>query len=76
MSQHKWVIKCNGFCLTEDIEFYVVYTSHEMINYTLESVSSLVQITHNLQVTINLRKLKTSIKKKAPISLTLETALN
>ena len=41
---------------TVDSEVYIVHICHVILAYTLESVSSLTQITHNLQATINLKK--------------------
>ena len=42
---------------TADIGVYVVHRSRVIITYTLEPLSSFTQITRNLQVTINLRKM-------------------
>ena len=44
------------FLRTVDIEVHIVYISCVIIAYTLESLSSLTQITHNLQATINFKK--------------------
>ena len=49
----EWVIKFNGLLGTVDIDVHIVHTSHVIIAYTLETLSSFTQITHNLQVTIN-----------------------
>ena len=40
-SMSEWVIKFNGVFGTADIGVHVVYTSHVIITYTLESLSSL-----------------------------------
>ena len=45
-----------AFLRTADIEVQIVYISRVIIGYTLESLSSLTQITHNLQATINFKK--------------------
>ena len=45
-----------------DIRIHVVHTSSVVITYTLESLFSLTQITHNLQVTKNF-KIQTNLKK-------------
>ena len=57
----EWVIKFNGLSWAADIKVHVIHKSNVTITYTLESLSSLTYITHNLQVTINLRK---NYKKK------------
>ena len=49
----EWVIKFNCHLGTADIRVRIVHTSCVIIAYTLESLSSLTQVTHNLQVTIN-----------------------
>ena len=45
-----------------DIKVHVIHTICVIITYTLQSLSSLAQITHNVQVTINFKK--KIIKKK------------
>ena len=45
-----------AFLRTADIEVHIVYTCHVILAYTLESLSSLTQITRNLQATINFKK--------------------
>ena len=37
-------------------EVHMVHMSRVIVAYTLESLSSLTQITHNLQATINFKK--------------------
>ena len=49
----EWVIKFNCHLGTADIRVHIVHTSYVIIAYTLESLPSLTQVTHNLQVTIN-----------------------
>ena len=49
----EWVIKFNCHLGTADIRVRIVHTSYVIIAYTLESLPSLTQVTHNLQVTIN-----------------------
>ena len=49
----EWVIKFNCHLGTADIRVRIGHTSCVIIAYTLESLSSLTQVTHNLQVTIN-----------------------
>ena len=53
-----WVIRFNGLLRTVDTVHISPYNPyiHVIITYTLESLSSLTKITHNLQVTINFRK--------------------
>ena len=51
-----------AFLMTAD-EVHIVHISHVIIAYTLESLSSLAQIIHNLQATINFKK-KTNIKNE------------
>ena len=57
-----WVIKFDGLSWTVDSEIQVVHISRVIIAYTLELISSLTEITHNLQTTINLRK-KRNLKR-------------
>ena len=52
----EWVIKFTGLPQTEDNEVHVVHISCVIIACTLESLSSLTQITHNLQAKINFKK--------------------
>ena len=52
----EWVIKFNGLSRTVDSKVHIVHISRVIIAYTLESLSSLTQITHNLQATINFKK--------------------
>ena len=62
-----------AFLRTADIEVHRVHTSRVIIAYTLESISPLTYITHNLQATNNLMKgIKNEKQKKvrAPIKLT------
>ena len=47
------IIKFNGLSWTADSEVHVIHISCLIITYTLEWLSSLTQITNNLQVTIN-----------------------
>ena len=49
----KWVIKFNGLSLTVECEVVIICV---IIAYPLESSSSLTQITHNLQATIDFKK--------------------
>ena len=50
---------------TSDIEVHVVHISRVIKTYTLESLSSLTQIRHNVQVTISITKLmETKIKSE------------
>ena len=44
---------------TVDSEAHVVHISRDTTVYTLESISSLKQITYHLEVTINFKKKKT-----------------
>ena len=44
----EWVIKFNSLMGTADIGVHAVHTSRVILTYTLESLSSLTQITHNL----------------------------
>ena len=55
VSDGEWVIKFNGLSRTADIEVHVVHISRVIIAYTLEPLSSLTQMTHNLQVTLRKR---------------------
>ena len=48
-----WVIKINGLSRTVDSE---VHISRVIIAYTLEQLSSLTYITHDLQVIVNCKK--------------------
>ena len=62
-----------AFLGTADNMVHVVHTSRAIIAYTLEWLSFLTQITHNLQATINFKKKdikKETQKVKAPIELT------
>ena len=52
----KWVITFNSLSLIVDSKVHVINISHVIITYASESLSSLTQITCNLQATINLRK--------------------
>ena len=45
-----------AFLGTADSEVHIVHMSREITAYTLKSLSSLTQITHNLQTTINFKK--------------------
>ena len=45
-----------AFLGTADIGVHIVHTSRKIIAYTLESLSLLTQIPHNLQATINFKK--------------------
>ena len=45
-----------AFLGTTDSEVHIVHISRVIVAYTLESLSSLTQITHNLQATINFKK--------------------
>ena len=45
-------LNLTAFLGTVDIKVNIVHISHVIIAYTLESLSSLTQITHNLQATI------------------------
>ena len=56
------MIKFNSLFGTGDIGVHVVHTGCVNITYTLESLSSLTQITHNVQATINFKK--NDIKKE------------
>ena len=49
-------LSLSAFLGTEGNGVHIVHISHVIITYTLEWLSSLTQITHNLQVIINLRK--------------------
>ena len=49
----EWVIKFNSLSRAADSEVHAVHISHVIIAYTYESLSSLTQITHNLQAPIN-----------------------
>ena len=53
----EWMIKFKDLSQTADSKVHVIYISHVLIIYTSEWISFLTQITHNLQVTINLIKL-------------------
>ena len=44
------------FLGTADSKVHIVHISHVIIAYTLELLSSLIQITHNLQTTIHFKK--------------------
>ena len=55
-SVSEWVIKFNGLLGTVDMGVNIVHSSRVIITYTLESVSSLTQITHNIQATVNFKK--------------------
>ena len=59
-----WVVKFNG--LSTGNWHWGPYNPYNLviITYTLESSSSLTQITHNLQVTINIRRNKQKKKHK------------
>ena len=59
----EWVIKFNSLSRTSDIEVHVIHINCVIMTYTLESLSSLTQTTHNLQVTLNFKK-KKRMKKK------------
>ena len=54
LTESEWVIKFNG--LSVDSKVHIVQISCVIITYTLESLSSFTQITHNLQVTIYFKK--------------------
>ena len=64
-----------AFLGTADSKVHIVHINGVIIAYTLESLSSLTQITHNLQATIYFKKkiLKMKHKKvRAPIKLTCQ----
>ena len=69
------VIKFNSLSQTADSKIYVIHIRHVIMTYTSESLSSLTQIIHNLQVTINLKMNKKQTQKvrsqRAPIKLTI-----
>ena len=50
----EWVIKFNSLSPTADSEVHVVHIGYVIIANTLEPLSSLTKITHNLQATITL----------------------
>ena len=57
--QHKSVserLDLTAFLGTADSEVHIVHICCVIIAYTLESLSSLTQRTHNLQATINFKK--------------------
>ena len=62
MAMNEWVIKFNGLSRTADSEVHVIHISRLIILCTLESLSSLTEITRNLQATIKFKK--TGIKKE------------
>ena len=49
-------LNLTAFLGTVDSEVYIVHISHVIIAYILESLSSLTQITHNLQATVYFKK--------------------
>ena len=66
-------LNLTAFLGTADNEVHIVHISRVITAYTLESLSSLTQITHNLQATINFKKKgikKNNKKVRAPIQLT------
>ena len=72
-SGSKWVIKFNGLCQIVDSKDHVIHIGCVIVTYTVESLSSLKQMTCNLQATINLWKkgIKEKHKKvRAPTKLT------
>ena len=48
-----------AFLETADSDVHIVHISRIIVAYTLESLSSLVYIIHNLQATINFKKKNT-----------------
>ena len=50
------VIKFNSLSGAADSKVHIVHISRVITAYTLESLSSLTQITHNLQATINFKE--------------------
>ena len=68
----------NSLSRTADSEVHVIHISHVIITYTLELLSSLTWITHNLQDTINLWKNKwkrnTKNERTHLVALSFETA--
>ena len=52
----EWVIKFNVLSGDSYSEVHIVHISRVIIAYTLESLSFLIQITHNLQATIYFKK--------------------
>ena len=70
----EWVIKFNALCGTTDSDVHIVHISRVIVAYTLESLSSFTQISHNLQATINFKKIyieNETQKVRGPIKLTL-----
>ena len=59
-------LNLTGFPGTADSEVHIAHISRVIVAYTLESLSSLTQITHNLQATINFKK--KDIKNETPKS--------
>ena len=66
----------NGLLGTVDIGVHVVHTSHVIITYTLESLSYLTYITHNIQATINFKKkyIKNKTQTRATVNAKLPSA--
>ena len=58
----EWMIKFKGLSRTAGSEVHEVHISRVIISYTLESLSSLTKIAHNLQSTINFNQ--NGIKKE------------
>ena len=52
----QWWLNLAAFLGTAESEVHIVHISCVIAAYTLESLSSLTQITHNLQATINFKK--------------------
>ena len=51
----EWLIKFNILYRTADSEVHPININHVIKMYTLEFLSSLTKLIHNLKVTINLR---------------------
>ena len=72
----KWVsewLNLTAFLGTADSEVHIVHSSRVIVAYTLESLSSIIVITRNLQATINFKRkdIKNDTQKmRAPIKLT------
>ena len=71
----EWVIKFNGLSRTADMDVHVIYINHVIISYILKSLLAFTQITHNLQITINFRKIykKRNTKSEEPIKMACQT---
>ena len=60
MEIYEWMsewLSLTAFMGTVDIRVHLVHTGRVIIAYTLESLSPLTYITHNLQATIKLNKM-------------------